>query len=320
MATGHTDTHHGHSHHHGHHHHHGPGQGGTLDQAFRWSVLLNALLVAVQLTVGWRAHSTALIADALHNLGDISGLLLSWAALWFSRRPASARFPFGFGRVTVHAAIVNCLLVVGAVAVITYEAAARIGDPPVLDAPPVMLAAALGIAVNVFSALPFVRHQVRDVGARAIVLHLLADAAVSGGVLVSALLVQVTGKNWIDPVMTLLVAAMVLRSVWHPLREALALSLDAVPGDLSESALRQQLAAKVAPSRVVDLRIWARSTTARAATVRIEAAEGTYPNPILATVHHLLAEHHGIAEVVTEVRWSEQTNAADTQSSTSPSP
>ena len=266
-------------------------------------MLLNALLVAVQLSVGWRAHSTALIADALHNLGDISGLLLSWAALWISRRPASARFPFGFGRVTVHAAIINCLLVIGAAGVITYEAAARIGNPPVLDAPPVMLAAALGIAVNIFSALPFFRHQARDVGARAIVLHLLADAAVSGGVLLSAVLVHLSGKHWIDPAVTLVVAALVLRSVWHPLREAIALSLDAVPGDLVAADLRRELIDKVAPARLVELHMWARSTTARAASVRLEVEPGADPNPLLDTVRHLLAEHHGIAEVVTEVRW-----------------
>ena len=309
MAPGHTDAHHGHSHGHSH---------GTMDAAFRWSVLLNALLVAVQVTVGLRAHSTALVADALHNLGDISGLLLSWAALWFSRRPASIRFPFGFGRLTVHAAIVNCLLVLGAVGVVLYEAAGRLVAPPVMEAPPVMLAAALGIAVNFFSAVPFFRHQARDVGARAIVLHLLADDAVSAGVLVSAVLVYFTGENWIDPAVTLLVAAAVVRSVWHPLREAIAVSLDAVPEELSVEAIRSELAAAVAPARLAQLHVWARSTTARAATVRIEATSGTEPNPLIERVDHILAHHHGVAEVVTEVRWSNATGAHETQRTTSP--
>ena len=301
MANGHTATQHGHAHHghshHGHSHHgHGHNGHGTLDQAFRWSVLLNAALVAIQLSVGWRSHSTALVADALHNLGDISGLLLSWAALWFSRRPASSRFPFGFGRVTVHAAILNCALVLVAIGVVLYEASSRLAEPPVLDAPPVMIAAALGIAVNFFSAVPFFRHQARDVGARAIVLHLLADAGISAGVLVSAILVYFTGENWIDPAVTLLVAAAVIRSVWHPLREAIALSLDAI---------RAELATAVAPAKLTQLRLWARSTTQRAATVRIDALRGTEPNALLEQVKHILEHHHSVDEVVTEVRWSD---------------
>lgn len=325
MANGHTEASHGHHHGrgHGHGHHHGHGHGhshGTMDSAFRWSVLLNALLVAVQISVGLRSHSTALVADALHNLGDISGLLLSWAALWFSRRPASSRFPFGFGRLTVHAAIVNCLLVLGAIAVVLYEATSRLAAPPVLEAPPVMVAAALGIAVNFFSAVPFFRHQARDVGARAIVLHLLADAAVSGGVLVSALLVYFTGANWVDPAMTLLVAAAVVRSVWHPLREAIAISLDAVPEDLSAEAIRAELAKAIEPASLLQLHVWARSTTSRAATVRVEAAVGTEPNALIERVHHILEHHHGIAEVVTEVSWRGATADPVSSLSSHPSP
>ena len=310
MANGHTATQHGHAHHghshHGHSHHgHGHNGQGTLDQAFRWSVLLNAALVAIQLSVGWRSHSTALVADALHNLGDISGLLLSWAALWFSRLPASSRFPFGFGRVTVHAAILNCALVLVAIGVVLYEASSRLAEPPVLDAPPVMFAAALGIAVNFFSAVPFFRHQARDVGARAIVLHLLADAGISAGVLVSAILVYFTGENWIDPAVTLLVAAAVIRSVWHPLREAIAISLDAIPEELNAEAIRHELATAVAPAKITQLRLWARSTTQRAATVRIDALRGTEPNALLEQVKHILEHHHSVDEVVTEVRWSD---------------
>ena len=281
MANGHTATQHGHAYHGHSHHGHGHNGQGTLDQAFRWSVLLNAALVAIQLSVGWRSHSTALVADALHNLGDISGLLLSWAALWFSRRPASSRFPFGFGRVTVHAATLHCALVLVAIGFVLYEASSRLVEPLVLDAPPVMIAAALGIAVNFFSAVPFFRHPARDVGARAIVLHLLADAGISAGVLVSAILVYFTGENWIDPAVTLLVAAAVIRSVWHPLREAIALSLDAIPEELNADAIRAELATAVAPAKLTQLRLWARSTTQRAATVRIDALRGTELNALL---------------------------------------
>jgi cobalt-zinc-cadmium efflux system protein len=252
--------------HHSHHgsSHHGHDHGAA--RAFRWSILLNSGLTALQLVIGFGFGSLALIGDALHNLGDVVGLTLSWGAERLSRRPARGRFTYGYGRSTHLASLLNALLIFSAGVVVVVEAIQRLFDPVPLMSTPVAWAAAAGIAVNLLSARLFGHDHHHDLNQRAAVLHLLTDAAVSVAVLISALLVGATGWLWLDPLMAIGVGAAVILSAWGLLREALALNLDAAPRHIDLAQVEAVLASLPAVQAVDELHVWGLSTSRTALT------------------------------------------------------
>ena len=261
----HEHEHQGHQDHHGHHHHHSPRSGA----AFRWSVVLNAVLTGVQLAIGFGFGSLALIGDAIHNLGDVVGLLLGWGADHLSRRPARGRFTYGFGRSTHMAALINGLLVFAAGAVVVVEAIQRLLAPVPLQAVPVAWAALAGIVINLASARLFGHDHNHDLNRRAAVLHLLTDAAVSAGVLLTAVLVAVTGWVVLDAIAAIAVGAVVMLSAWGLVREALALSLDAAPRGVDLAAIEAALLALPGVERVAELHVWGLSTSRLALTAHL---------------------------------------------------
>jgi len=273
-------------HHHDHHHqsdHRGEGQGHHHDHAhgddhgtrrgagaaFRWSIALNSGLTALQLVIGFAFGSLALIGDALHNLGDVVGLVLGWGADHLSRRPAAGRFTYGYGRSTQMASLINGLLIFGAGAVVVVEAIQRLFNPVPLIAGPVAWAAAAGIVINLLSARLFGHDHHHDLNQRAAVLHLLTDAAVSVAVLVSALVVGATGWLWLDAVTAIGVGGAVIWSALGLLREAIALNLDAAPRHVDLIQVEQALASLPAVLKVEELHVWGLSTSRTALTAHV---------------------------------------------------
>lgn len=251
----------------GHHHHHGHPR--TAGAAFRWSIALNSGLTALQLVIGFGFGSLALVGDALHNLGDVIGLVLGWGAERLSLRPPKGRFTYGYGRSTQIASLINGLLIFSAGVVVVVEAIQRLANPVPLIAGPVAWAAAAGIVINLFSAKLFGHDHHHDLNQRAAVLHLLTDAAVSVAVLVSALLVGFTGWLWLDAITAIGVGAAVIWSATDLLREAIALNLDAAPQGIdlgAVEALLQQLPGVVA---VEELHVWGLSTSSTALTAHL---------------------------------------------------
>ena len=258
--------HHDHGQHdHGHHEH----SHSRAASAFRWSIVLNSVLTALQLVVGFAFGSLALIGDALHNLGDVVGLVLGWGANQLSRRPARGRFTYGFGRSTQMASLINGLLIFAAGTVVVVEAIQRLFDPVPLIAGPVAWAAAAGIVVNLLSARLFGHDHHHDLNQRAAVLHLLTDAAVSVAVLFSALVVGATGWLWLDAVTAIGVGAAVIWSALGLLREALALNLDAAPRHVDLGQIEQALASLPAVVEVEELHVWGLSTSRTALTAHV---------------------------------------------------
>lgn len=283
-AQGPHDHSHSHSHDqgpaHGHHPAHGRGFAcrgeahaeGRAGGAFRWSIALNSALTALQLAVGFGSGSLALISDALHNLGDVVGLVLAWGAERLSRRPGGGRFTYGYGRSTQLAALINGLLIFGAGAVVIVEAIQRLIQPQPLHAGPVVWAAAAGIVINLLSARLFGHDHHHDLNQRAAVVHLLTDAAVSVAVLVSALIVTATGWVRLDALVAIGVGGAVIWSASGLLREAIALSLDAAPRHVDLGRVEAALTALPGVRRVEELHVWGLSTsrTALTAHVRID--------------------------------------------------
>ncbi|MFQ6538146.1 MULTISPECIES: cation diffusion facilitator family transporter [Aphanothece] len=254
-------------------HHHGsshPGSSHPSSAPFRWSVLLNTALVVVQLVIGFSFGSLALIGDALHNLGDVAGLGLGWAAERLALRPASRRFTYGYRRSTQFAALANAALVLMAGGVVMVEAIQRLGRPVLIQPAPVAWAALAGLAINLLSARLFGHGHLHDLNRRAAVMHLLTDAAVSAAVLAGALLILLTGWSGIDPLVAIGVGVVVAWSGWQLLLEAGALMLDAVPRGVDLAAIETALLSLEGVVGLHHLHVWSMSTATVALTVHLQ--------------------------------------------------
>lgn len=262
----HDHAHHDHSSHDHAGHAHGPAR---YDRAFAIAAGVNLAFVAAEIVAGLLANSVALIADALHNLSDVASLLLGWAAAWASRRPPSARRTYGWGRGSILASLTSAVMLLISVGAIGLEAVERFFSPQPVETGIVMAVAALGIVVNGGTALLFIRGREGDLNIRAQYLHLAADAGVSAGVVIAALLIGLTGLAWIDPLTSLIVVAVIVISTWGLLRESVDLAMDAVPERVRETEVHEFLVRVPGVIEVHDLHIWGLSTTETALTAHL---------------------------------------------------
>lgn len=237
--------------------------------AFRWSVILNSGLSALQLVIGFGFGSLALIGDAVHNLGDVAGLLLGWGAERLSRRAPNERFTYGFGRSTQLASLANAVLILMASAVVLIEGIKRLGTSTEVISTPVAWAAAAGIVVNLFSARLFGQNNSHDLNRRAAVIHLLGDAAVSAAVLVSAIVVGLTHWYWLDAATGIAVGLAVAWTGWGLLRDAMQVALDAVPPGIEMTTVDQALRDLPGVLDVHHLHVWGMSTSQIALTAHV---------------------------------------------------
>ena len=249
--------------------------------AFRWSIILNSALSGLQLAIGLAFGSLALIGDAVHNLGDVAGLLFGWGAERLSARPPTARFTYGYGRSTQLASLINAVLILMAAAVVIVEGLQRLAAPVAVAGGPVAVAAAVGIVVNLGSARLFGSDHSHDLNRRAAVVHLLTDAAVSAAVLVSALLVHLSGWNWLDAATAIGVGLAVAWSGWQLLREALVVALDAVPAGIDLVQVEAMLRSLQGVLEVHHLHVWGMSTSQNAMTAHLQRRPGSIDDMVL---------------------------------------
>jgi cobalt-zinc-cadmium efflux system protein len=297
----HHDKHAGHGHHdHGHHGHHHHGAG-NYNRAFLISVVLNSGFVIIEAVYGILANSLALIADAGHNFSDVLGLVLVWGASILAKRRPTPRRTYGMRRSSILAALVNAsalLLVCGG---IIWEALQRLRSPDLVMGNTIIVVALIGILVNTLSALMFVSGQKGDLNIRGAFLHLAADALVSLGVVIGGLAIATTGWLWIDPVVSLIVTAVIVWGTWQLFRDSFNLMLDAVPENVDPLAVRQYLAERSGVNEVHDLHIWAMSTTETALTAHLVMLEGHPGDGFLAALCHDLRETFGIAHSTVQI-------------------
>jgi cobalt-zinc-cadmium efflux system protein len=306
----HHDQHDGHDHHehrhgsdgHRHHHHHEPPAG--FDRAFAVGSLLNAGFVVAEVTFGITAHSVALVADAAHNLGDVLGLLLAWGAAALGRRYPTSSRTYGYGRSSILASLINAVVLLIGIGGVIVEAIRRLSEgvpSGEVDSNVVMIVAGAGILVNGLTALLFVRRQSSDLNVRGAFLHMVADAAVSAGVVVTGLVMMLTGWAWLDPVASLLIAALILFSTWGLLRDSINLALDKVPETVDEASVRAYLAAMPGVVEVHDLHIWALSTTETALTVHLVRPNAGTDDALLQSACETLRERFGIGHATFQI-------------------
>ncbi len=252
------------------HRHHGPKR---YHRAFALGVLLNSAYALGEFIAGLWLHSVALMADAGHNLSDVAALLLSWGAFRLAERAPSRRHTYGYQRLTIIAVLVSGVLLLGTVAVIAVEAIDRLSHPEPPPALHIVWIALTGVAVNIGSAWLFHAGSRQDLNLRGAWLHLLADAAVSAGVVAGALLLYATGWALIDPLLGLLIGGNILAATWGLLGEGASLAADAVPRHIDPNAVREYLNALPGVTAVHDLHIWPLSTTETALTAHLVMPE-----------------------------------------------
>jgi cobalt-zinc-cadmium efflux system protein len=270
------DDHHDHVH--GGHSHegHAPHEGiVNFGRAFAIATVLNLGLVALQVVYGVLAHSVALLADAGHNFGDAIGLLLAWGAHAAARLPPTKRYTYGFGSASILAALLNSVILLVATGAIAWEAVQRFFEPGEVAGGTVMVVAAAGIVINGVSAL-LLAGGAKDLNVRGAFLHMVADGIVSLGVVIAGAAILVTGWQWFDPAMSLIIAAVIVWGTWGVLRDAACLSLAAVPAGVDPLQVRGYLASLPEVKDVHDLHIWAMSTTETAMTCHLVMHDG-YP-------------------------------------------
>jgi cobalt-zinc-cadmium efflux system protein len=249
------EHHHEHSHAHGSvGHSHAPD---SFGMAFAVGVALNMSIVIVQLVFGYAANSLALMADAAHNFSDVIGLLLAWGAAWLALRRPTQQHTYGYRRASILAALINAGMLLLAVGGIIVEALRRFQDPSTVAGRTVIYAAILGIVVNGATALLFMRGRHSDLNIRGAYLHMVADAGISFGVVVAALLIMWTGWLWIDPAVSLGIAAVILASGWGLAKDSVNLALDGVPNGIDIAKVESYLRERDGVIEVHDLHVWA---------------------------------------------------------------
>jgi cobalt-zinc-cadmium efflux system protein len=298
------------------HHHHDNGHGHDhdghshvperFDTAFAIGASLNAAFVVAELAFGYAANSLALISDAVHNLSDVIALLLAWGGAWLAGKRPTETHTYGYRRASILAALFNAGLLLIAVGGITVEAVNRLREPAEVAGWTVVWVAALGILVNGGTALLFARGRHGDLNVRGAYLHMAADAGVSLGVVVAALLIMVTGWLWLDPAISLCIAAVVLVSGWELARDSLNLAMDAVPKGIDLPEVKDFLAGLDGVLEVHDLHIWAMSTNETALTAHL-VRPGGHDDAFLHHVCAGLSLRFGIHHATLQVEVSGET-------------
>ncbi|HWE47601.1 MAG TPA: cation diffusion facilitator family transporter [Caulobacteraceae bacterium] len=293
---------HGHGHPHGgrghHHHHHG--SAGANDPRWLIGIGLNLTFVVIEAVAGFFGSSTALLADAGHNLSDVLGLAMAGVAVWLARRPAKGRRTYGWGKATVLAALANAVALVFASGLIAAQAIHRFGQPASPQSGVIMGVAAAGLVINLLTAMLFLRDRNSDANVRAAFVHMMGDAVVSVGVIAAGAMIYVTGLAWIDPLASLVVVVVVLFGTWDLLKEALSLAMDAVPRGIDPDAVRDCLARRPGVTEVHDLHVWPLSTTEVALTAHLVRPGGA-DDAFLQAVCDTLNREFGIAHATLQV-------------------
>ncbi len=259
------------SHSHAGHSHQPPDFG----KAFRLGIVLNTLYLMVEAGVGLAIGSLGLVADAGHNLSDVLSLAIAWGASHLSRKPPQGRYTYGYARSPILASLLNAFLLFGAMAIVAWEALHRLQDPAPVPGMPVIWVSLIGLAVNSGTALLFAKGR-SDLNIRGAYLHMVADAAVTLGVLIAGIVILYTGANWVDPAVSLVIVGVVLWGTWGLFRDAMKLSLDAVPQGIDHVEVRKTLLTLPGVEDIHDLHIWALSTSENALTVHL-----VVPEPVL---------------------------------------
>lgn len=285
---------------HGHRHAHGFSPD-RLDRTMAIGVGLNVAFVVVEIVAGVSGGSLALLADAGHNAGDVIGLLLAWGAAWLARRAPTPRYTWGLRRSTIYAALANAVLLFVACGGILQEALHRWWSPVPVAGVTMIAVAAVGVVVNALTAALFLGGAHGDANLRGAFLHMIADAAVSAGVVVAGIAITLTGRAWIDPAVGIAITLAILVGTWGLFRESVELALDAVPRGIDPAAVLATLAAIPGVAEVHDLHIWNASTSEISLTAHLVVPDPAHGPEVLATATRVVRERFEVVHSTIQI-------------------
>ncbi len=289
--------------HQGHDHHHHHAVPSTAGKAFVAGIVLNAIYVIAQLGAGLYTNSVALITDAVHNLGDVAMLIISFAALKLAKVKPSGNYTYGYKKTTILAAFINAVILLIAIGTLGYESVTRLGHPEPIKGATVAWVAALGIVINAVSAFFFFKDKERELNAKSAYLHLLSDALVSLGVVIAGIVVSYTGWYWLDPVVSIIILLVIVFSTWSLLSDSLRLSLDGVPKDVNIEDIEGVIKDVTGVAHLHHTHIWAMSTTENALTTHVILDEQLSFDEKMKVVHEIKhsLQHHNIQHSTIEI-------------------
>lgn len=313
MGSGHSHSHStDHAHDHAHTHSHSHGHAGhchapaDFGRAFAIGIVLNTAFVIVEATYGFLSGSMALVADAGHNLSDVLALMLAWGASVAAKKPPSPKFTYGFKSSTILAALANAMLLAIAIGAILFETIHRMLEPAPVEGMTMVIVAGIGILINAGTALMFMRGRKDDLNIRGAFLHMAADALVSLGVVIAGLAILFTGQNWIDPITSLVIVAIIGWGTWGLAKDSIKLGLHAVPENIDESAVQRHLAEQDGVEELHDLHIWPMSTTETALTAHLVMPNGHPGDNFLADLRDSLSANFGISHATIQIEQSRE--------------
>lgn len=257
----------------------------------------------IEVIYGLIANSSALLADAGHNASDVIGLVFAWTAAWLATRKPKGKYTYGLRRTTILVSILNALLLFAAMGFIGWDAWQKILHPEPVAGGPVMIVAGIGVIINTFTALLFMKGQKHDLNIRGAFLHMIADAAVSLGVVAAGLAIYLTGKQWIDPMISFVIIIVILYSTWNLFIESIDLALDAVPKHIQLDEVHDFLLSIPGVEGIHDLHIWAMSTTQVALTAHLLMPKGG-SDEFITKLQHQLHEKFSIGHTTFQIETS----------------
>ncbi len=283
-----------------HTHHHCASQA-TLNLSFALAVMLNLSFVFVEVGYGFIAHSVSLLSDAVHNFSDVLGLLMSWGANLLVKKRATQRYSYGYKKLTILAALANALLLVLTSALIVYESINKLNNPVKVDETLVMVVAFIGVLINGGTALLFMKQRASDLNIKSAFLHLAYDAFIALGVVLAGAAVYFTGWQLIDPIVALVIVAIISWGSWNLLRRSVELILGAVPYEVSQEAVYNYLKKLPGVQEVHDLHIWGLSTEQTALTAHLIMPKGGLSDKEYLQINQVLAKQFHIQHVTLQV-------------------
>lgn len=291
------------------HHHDLPADAGK--RAFALGAAINLAYVVVEAGFGFSIHSTALLADAGHNLGDVIGLAGGWVAVWLGARRPTAQFTYGMRRASILSALANAVILLLMTGAIATEAARQLASPEPTRGLVIVGVALAGVVVNGFAAWLLMPGRTADLNIRAGFAHMAADVGLSLGVAVAGAVIAVTGWDRLDPAVSLVIAGVIVAGTWGLLRESVSLALDAVPAGIDPEAVGACLRALPGVSEVHDMHIWALSTTETALTAHLVRDDAADDAMLLSRVPAELRERFGIGHATVQLETLAFAHACD---------
>ena len=258
------------SHSHGHSHSHSHHVALTdLNSAFIIGILLNFLFVLIEVIVGFNVNSLSLLSDAGHNLADVGSLALSLLAFRLLKVKSNTKFTYGYRKTSILAALFNAVILLLSIGAIAYESIHRFFNPEPLPGKVIAIVAGVGIVINSITAMLFMKNKEHDLNVKGAYLHLMSDALVSAALVVGGIIISFTHWYWLDPLFSMIVAAIILISTWGLLKDSLRLSLDGVPKDIDLEQIKKQASKVPGVKDVHHVHVWAISTNENAMTCHV---------------------------------------------------